>query len=71
MVARGRAIVRVERESIALQAGDVLIVEPGEAHTFLQTSPDFADFVVQTPGLPAEQARADKVLVHGKRLGLS
>ena len=39
LVARGTSTVRVESETITLQAGDVLVIEPGEAHTFLSSSP--------------------------------
>ncbi len=69
-VARGVAQVRVEAETVTLRAGSVLIVELGEAHTFLSTSPDYFHFVIHTPGLPSEAARADKVPVPRSRLGL-
>ena len=35
LVARGWSEARVEREPVQSQAGDVLIVEPGESHSFL------------------------------------
>jgi hypothetical protein len=53
-----------------LGAEDVIVVEPGEAHTFLSSSPDHFHFVIQTPGLMGEAARVDKVLVPRSRLGL-
>ena len=37
IVARGTSQIRVEQETITLHAGDLIIVEPGEAHTFLST----------------------------------
>ncbi len=69
-VARGTAHVRVETETFVLHAGSLLIVEPGEAHTFLSTSPDYLHFVMHTPGLASEAAEADKVPVPRSRLGL-
>jgi mannose-6-phosphate isomerase-like protein (cupin superfamily) len=70
LVARGSCNVRVERETVHLQAGDVLVIEPCEAHTFLDYSSDYFHFVIHTPGLAGEQARADKSAVERARLGL-
>jgi len=66
----GTARVRVEQETVALTAGEMLAIDPGEAHTFLSSSPDYFHFVVHTPALSAEQARAEKVPVPRSRLGL-
>jgi hypothetical protein len=41
-----------------------------EPHTFTHSSPDHFHFVIQTPGLTGERARADKVPVPRSRLGL-
>jgi mannose-6-phosphate isomerase-like protein (cupin superfamily) len=70
MIARGTAEMRVETETIVLSAGQVIAVEPGEAHTFLSSSPDHFHFVIQVPGLQGEAAHADKVPVPRSRLGL-
>lgn len=70
LVARGQAEVRVEQQTFTLQTGDVLIVEPGEAHTFLSSSPQYLHFVLHVPGLTAEQARAERKSVSRSRLGL-
>ncbi len=70
MVARGEVDVRVETETIRLRQNDVLVIEPGEAHTFLAASQDYFHFVVHTPGLPDGEAQADKVRVKRDRLGL-
>src|SRR5918999_6609641 len=51
LVARGWAEARIERETVRLGPGDLLIVEPGEAHTFLSSSPDYLHFVLHVPGL--------------------
>ncbi len=39
VVAHGWAVVRVERENVPLDAGDVLVVAPGEAHTTVACAP--------------------------------
>jgi mannose-6-phosphate isomerase-like protein (cupin superfamily) len=69
-IARGTAQVRVEAETVTVDAGSVLIVEPGEAHTFLSTSSDYFHFVIHAPGLSGGEAQADKVSVPRSRLGL-
>jgi quercetin dioxygenase-like cupin family protein len=70
MVARGQVEVRVEQETVRLSQNDVLVIEPGEAHTFLAASPDYFHFVVHSPGLPDGEAQVDKVKVKKARLGL-
>jgi mannose-6-phosphate isomerase-like protein (cupin superfamily) len=70
LVARGTAEMRIEQAQVLLRADDVIVVEPGEAHTFLSSSPDHFHFVIQVPGLQGEAARADKVPVPRSRLGL-
>jgi len=70
LVASGSCQIRVERETITLQPGDLIVVEPGEAHTFLSSSSSYFHYVIHTPRLPVEQARADKQLVSRARLGL-
>ncbi len=40
-----------------------VIIEPGEVHTFLSCSEDHYHFVIHTPGLQGEAAKADKVTV--------
>jgi quercetin dioxygenase-like cupin family protein len=66
VVARGTSEIRVEQETITLRAGDMIIVEPGEAHTFLANSPDYFHVVLHTPALSE-----DKQLVARSRLGLT
>jgi len=70
MVARGTSEIRVEQETVTLRAGDVIVVEPGEAHTFLSSSPDYFHFVAHVPGLSGEDARTEKSSVPRLRLGL-
>jgi mannose-6-phosphate isomerase-like protein (cupin superfamily) len=67
LVARGTAVLRVENQTVALSAGDLILIDPGEAHTFLSSSPDYFHFVLHTPGLAGEAAHADKILVKGKK----
>jgi mannose-6-phosphate isomerase-like protein (cupin superfamily) len=70
LVAQGTAQIRIERETITLSAGDMLVVEPGEAHTFLSSSPEYLHFVIHTPGMSSERTQAEKVAVTRARLGL-
>jgi mannose-6-phosphate isomerase-like protein (cupin superfamily) len=66
IVARGTSEIRVEQETVTLRAGNMIIVEPGEAHTFLSNSPDYFHVVLHTPALSN-----DKQLVTRARLGLA
>ncbi len=63
LVAGGQAQARIEQDVITLSAGDVLVVEPGETHTFLASTPDYFHFVVHCPGLAGQAARDEKTLV--------
>lgn len=49
MVARGHCTAVVGGLTVALAAGDLLVVEPGESHTFSAASQDYLHFVVQAP----------------------
>lgn len=70
MIAHGTVEMRVESTTVVLGEKDVIVIEPGEAHTFLSSSPGHFHFVIQTPGLQGETAKADKVPVPRERLGL-
>ncbi len=70
LVGCGQADLRVEQETLRLEAGDVVIIEPGEAHTFLSSSADYFHFVVHTPGLAGEEAKEEKVGVERNKLGI-
>jgi mannose-6-phosphate isomerase-like protein (cupin superfamily) len=70
LVARGESELRVEKQTVHLVAGDMIIIQAGEAHTFLSSSPDYLHFVIHTPGLAGDAARADKMAVPRSRLGL-
>lgn len=71
LVAQGASSLRVERKTVRLSAGDVIFLEPGEAHTFLESSPDYFHFVVHAPGLSGEAARTEKIAVPRERPGLA
>src|SRR6478735_1545735 len=49
LVARGASTAVVAGVAVRLTAGDMLAVEPGEAHTFTDSSADYLHFVVQAP----------------------
>ena len=49
LVARGSSTAVVAGCEVTLAAGESLVVEPGEAHTFTSSSPDYLHFVVQAP----------------------
>jgi len=70
LIARGRATIRVDNQTIALGAGDVLQVHPGEAHTFISSSEDYFHFVIHAPGLTGADAEADKKTLSRSDLGL-
>jgi mannose-6-phosphate isomerase-like protein (cupin superfamily) len=60
LVARGRSVALVVGKELSLTAGDMLVVEPGEDHTFLSSSEDYLHFVVQAPFV-----KGDKVELTG------
>ncbi|MEZ4618339.1 MAG: cupin domain-containing protein [Caldilineaceae bacterium] len=61
LVAQGESVALVGEERISLRAKDLLIVEPGEVHTFVESTSDYFHFVIQTPFMPG-----DKCLVTDK-----
>jgi len=70
LIARGASEMLVEGETVTLQAGDMIVIEPGEAHTFLSNSPGYFHFVLHTPGVSAEETDTDRHSVSRSRLGL-
>jgi len=70
LVARGASRLRVEQTTRNLSAGDAVIIEPGEAHTFLWSSPEYLHFVIHIPDLAGQRAKSEKVAVPRSRLGL-
>lgn len=49
LVAQGQSTVVVEGEAITLRAGNLLVVEPNEVHTFTHSSDDYLHFVIHAP----------------------
>jgi quercetin dioxygenase-like cupin family protein len=70
LVARGTSVMQVELEQITLRAGDVISIEPGEAHTFLSNSPDYLHFVIHVPPMMPQEVPTEKQAVPRSRLGL-
>jgi mannose-6-phosphate isomerase-like protein (cupin superfamily) len=59
LVARGESVARVAGESVRRGPGDMLVVEPGESHTFLSSSDDYLHLVVQAPFVPNDKTDLD------------
>jgi quercetin dioxygenase-like cupin family protein len=55
LVAKGKSIAVVNDKDLALEAGDVLVIEPGEVHTFVDSSADYLHFVINTPVVPGDK----------------
>lgn len=55
LVARGHSLAEVDGKRIRLQAGDMLVVEPGERHTFIESSHDYLHSFVQAPCTPGNK----------------
>lgn len=69
LVARGSSTAVVEDQTVTLQAGDMLVVEPGERHTFCDSSDDYLHFVIHTPFVPGDKSlipNKNKAEVQGK-----
>ena len=49
LIAKGVATAVVNKEKIFLHEGDILIVEPNEHHSFLNSSEDYLHFVIHSP----------------------
>jgi len=58
LVASGTSTVVVNEREATLRAGDVLVVEPNEIHSFVESSDDYRHFVVHAPFV-----KDDKVIV--------
>lgn len=70
LIANGEAIVRVGEREITVATGDVLVLEPGEPHTFLRSTESYFHFVLHLPGLSGEEAQEEKSSVERSQLGL-
>ena len=56
LVARGSSTMVVDGTSICLSPGDVIVVEPGEVHTFAESTPDYFHFVLHCPPVKGDKA---------------
>ncbi|MEM7112763.1 MAG: cupin domain-containing protein [Chloroflexota bacterium] len=59
LVAQGQSVIMIDDVEITLNAGDALVVEPNEVHTFISSSDDYLHFVVHAPFV-----KGDKVVVY-------
>ncbi|HRW11428.1 MAG TPA: cupin domain-containing protein, partial [Caldilineaceae bacterium] len=59
LVAQGESVAIVNDERVPLKAKDVLIVEPSEVHTFVESTPDYFHFVIQSPFVPGDKQLVD------------
>ena len=71
LVARGRSDIRVGTQTVSLKPGDVIVVEPGEPHTFLSSSQDYFHFVLHLPAEQGPVKPGDKMAVSRSVLGLA
>ena len=55
---------------MTLSSGDMIIIEPGEAHTFISSSPDYFHVVLHVPGYSGEEAQHERSTVTRASLGL-
>ena len=60
LVAQGESTAMVDGETVRLRARDVLVVEPGEVHTFTHSTPDYFHFVIQTPFVAGDKRLGHK-----------
>ena len=49
LVVQGQSTAVVDGRAVLLETGSVLVVEPGEVHTFVASTPDYYHFVIQVP----------------------
>lgn len=59
LVARGESVAVVAGRTIHLRPANILVVEPGEAHTFISSSDDYLHFVVQAPFIEGDKVDLD------------
>ncbi|MEM7331905.1 MAG: cupin domain-containing protein [Chloroflexota bacterium] len=58
LVAQGTSTIVVDDQPINLKAGDMIVLELNEVHTFTKSSNDYLHFVIHTPFV-----KGDKVVV--------
>jgi len=55
LVARGSSTLLVNGAPVSLHAGDVIVVEPDEVHTFIDSTPDYFHFVLHCPPVKGDK----------------
>ena len=60
LVSRGESVARVAGNAVHLSPGDMLVVEPGEVHTFVSSTDDYLHFVVQAPFVKGDKVDLDR-----------
>lgn len=58
LVAQGHSVMMIDGVEVTLKAGDAMVVEPNEVHTFVSSSEDYLHFVIHAPFV-----QGDKVIV--------
>jgi quercetin dioxygenase-like cupin family protein len=56
LIANGNSTAVVNGKRIVLRTGDMLIVEPGEVHSFIDSSDDYFHFVLNAPFVKGDKA---------------
>jgi quercetin dioxygenase-like cupin family protein len=59
LIARGSSTAVVNGKPISLEAGSILVVEPGEVHTFKDSTADYLHFVIHTPFVQGDKHVVD------------
>lgn len=49
LVANGKSTIIVDGKVIDLKAGDMIVVEPHEVHSFIRSSDNYLHFVINVP----------------------
>jgi quercetin dioxygenase-like cupin family protein len=60
LVAQGESTIVVNDKAVTLRPGQILVVEPGEVHTFIASSADYFHFVIQTPFSDNDKVAVDR-----------
>jgi len=55
LIARGQSKAIVGSKTIILESGQILVVEPGEVHTFMESTEDYLHFVIQAPFIKGDK----------------
>lgn len=59
LIAKGESVAKVNDQKVKLVAGDLLVVEPNEKHTFLSNSDEYMHFVIHSPSVKGDKVSVD------------